>query len=146
LVRIFGRRIKGLPFLIAFVITIIFFVIAFELVGIPVNENLTIAIFGFGLMSGGFVSMWMRGILHQGHFSIIVGLIFIVIGGVMFYGVFSFAYTDESGEIQMKEKLWELTAQESGVFILLMIVGVASFISGLKQMMGSQYFWGMKRG
>lgn len=146
MVRIFGHRIKGLPFLIAFVITIIFFVVAFELTGIPINENLTIAIFGFGLMSGGFVSMWMRGILHQGHFNIIVGLIFIVVGAVMFYGVFSFAYTDEYGDIQMKEKLWELTAQESGVFILLMIVGFVSFVSGLKQMMGSQYFWGMKRG
>ncbi len=45
----------------------------------------------------------------------------------------------------MKEKLWELSVQESGVFILLIVVGFASLISGLKQMMGSQYFWGMKR-
>lgn len=145
MVRIFGHRIKGLPFLIAFVITIIFFVVVFELVGIPINQNLTIAIFGFGLMSGGLVSIWMKGILHQGHFSIVVGLIFIVIGGVMFYGVFSFAYTDENGDIQMKEKLWDLSAQESGVFILLIIVGFFSLVSGLKQMMGSQYFWGMRR-
>lgn len=145
MVRIFGRRIKGLPFLIAFVITIIFFVVVFDIVGIPINQNLTIAIFGFGLMSGGLVSIWMKGILHQGHFSIVVGLIFMVIGSVMFFGVFSFAYTDVDGEIKMKEKLWDLSVQESGVFILLIVVGFASLVSGLKQMMGSQYFWGMKR-
>ncbi len=83
MVKIFGHKIKGLPFLIAFVITIIFFVVVFDIVGIPINQNLTIAIFGFGLMSGGLVSIWMKGILHQGHFSIVVGLIFIVIGGAV---------------------------------------------------------------
>jgi len=96
-------------------------------------------------MSGGLTSNWRRGILHQGHFSIIVGLIFIVIGGVMFYGVFSFAYTDADGNIQHKEKLWDLTETESGIFILLVIVGIVSFVAGTNQMFQNQYQWGLKR-
>lgn len=146
MVRIYGYKIKGLPFLIGFVVTVIFFVIAFDNFNIAINQNLTIAIFGFGLMSGGFVSMWMKGILHQGHFSIVVGIIFLVIAIIILYGVSSFAMLDkDTGEIIMKEKLWDLTPQESGIFVLLGVVGFFSLVSGVKQMMGSQYFWGMKR-
>jgi len=77
--RIKGYKIRGLPFLITFIITVVFFVVAFDFFGIEFNDRVTIAVLGFGLMSGGFVSMWRKGLLHQGHFSIIVGLIFLVL-------------------------------------------------------------------
>ncbi len=144
MVRIRGYKIRGLPFLIGFVVTVIFFVIAFDIIGIEINDNITIAIFGFGLMTGGFISMWRKGLLHQGHFSIIVGLIFLVIGVTFVLGSFDVPVKDETGNIIVHERQWKLTPQEIGVFVLLAVVGGFSLVSGIKQAFANQYFWGRR--
>jgi len=103
------------------------------------------AIIGFGLMTGGFISMWRKGLLHQGHFSIIVGLIFLVVGIVFVAGSFDVPVKDDDGNIIVHERQWKMTPQEVGVFILLAVIGFFSLVSGVKQALGSQYFWGMRR-
>jgi len=143
--RILGHRIIGIPFAITFLITVIFFWIIFNYFAIEINQNMTIAILGIALMSGGFVSMWRKGILHQGHFSLVVGLIFVIVAGIMTVGAFNIPYKNDQGQIIVVNKLWDLTPQEVGIFLLLGIVGILSFVSGLKQMFGAGYFWGMKR-
>ncbi len=144
MVRIKGYKIRGLPFLIGFLVTVIFFVIAFDFIGIQINDNVTIAIFGFGLMTGGFISMWRKGLLHQGHFSIIVGLIFLVVGIVFVGGSFDVPVKDTDGTIIVHEKQWQMSPQEVGVFVLLAVVGAFSLVSGIKQAFQNQYFWGRR--
>jgi len=144
MVRIRGYKIRGLPFLIGFLVTVIFFVVAFDFIGIEINDKVTIAIMGFGLMTGGFISMWRKGLLHQGHFSIIVGLIFLVIGLVFVAGSFDVPVKDETGNIIVHEKQWKMTPQEVGVFVLLAVIGGFSLVSGIKQAFANQYFWGRR--
>lgn len=143
--RVFGHRIIGLPMIITFASTIIFLVIVFGQVGIEINQNMTIAIVGFALISGGFVSLWRKGKLHQGHFPIIVGLIFMIVGIVVAVGAFTIPYKNQQGVYIIIEKLWDLSPQEVGVFILLGLVGFLLFIFGMKQMFRAGYFWGTKR-
>jgi len=145
MVRIRGYKVKGLPFLFGFVVTVIIFVVIFDQVGIEFNDKIMIAILGFGLMVGGFISMWRRGILHQGHFQIVTGLIFLFVGLVFFAGSFDVPMKDENGNIILHEKFWKLTPQESGVFLLLAIVGFFSLVSGIKLSWSNQYFWGSRR-
>jgi len=133
------------PFLAGFLVTIIFFFIVFDNFGIEINEDLTLGIIFIALISGGFVSLWRLGKIHQGHFSMVIGIIFIVVAVVLLYGVASFAYTDEDGNIQMKEKLWTMTAQQSGVFVLVGVLGVLALITGIKLALQNAYFWGMGR-
>lgn len=144
--RIKGYKIRGIPFLITLIITIIFFVVVFSFFGIEITNNIFLAILLLGAISGGFVSMWVRGMLHQGHFSIVVGVLAIAVGVTFLYGVGSFSYLDDNGEIQKHEELWKLTPQQSGVFILVVIAGIFSLIGGIKQAMANQWSWGWSRG
>lgn len=135
-----------IPFLSGFIVTIIFFVIVFQYFGIDFTDKLVLAVLGFGLMIGVMVSFWKRGIFHQGHFPITTGFIFVVIGFVMFYGTFTYNEIDKStGEIVKKPQMWDLTPQESGAFILLIIVGILSMVGGVKTMFANSYNWGLKR-
>ncbi len=136
---------RGIPFLIGVVVTVVFFVIAFDQIGIEFTENITIAVFGFGLMTGGFISMWRKGMLHQGHFSIIVGIIFLVIGIVFVGGSFDVPVKNDDGGITVYEKQWKMTPQEIGVFVLLAVVGGFSLVAGVKQAFQNQWQWGWKR-
>ncbi len=133
-----------LPFLIGFFVTIIFFFIIFHQFGIEINDDLALGIILIALVVGGFIHLWRMGRLHQGHFSTVIGIIFIIVAVVLLYGVASFAYTDEFGNIQMKEKLWNLTPQESGVFVLIGVLGVFALITGIKLALQNQYFWGRR--
>jgi hypothetical protein len=134
------------PFLSGFLVTIIFFLIAFDYFGIEVNQDLALGIILIGLINGGFVSLWRLGKIHQGHFGMVIGFIFIIVAIIILYGVFSFAYTDDNGQIQMKQKLWDLTPQQSGVFVLIGVLGVFSLVTGIKLALQNAYFWGMGRG
>lgn len=143
--RIKGIKIRGIPFFSTIIITVVFFLIAFSYFEIEVNSNLFIAILLVGAISGGFVSMWKKGIVHQGHFSIVVGIIAIATSLTFLFGIGSFSYLDENGEINRYENLWSFTPQESGVFILVGVLGFLSLVSGVREAMGSQYLWGIKR-
>ena len=136
---------KGFKFLIYFVLTVIGFAIIFDYMGIQLNNKMILAILAFGVLIAGMISMYTRGIFHQGHLPVLMGIAFIAVGGLMFWGTLTYTYTDDEGRSQIKEQLWDLTPQESGVFILLIIVGISSTISGFKTMMGASYFWGMSR-
>jgi amino acid transporter len=138
------RVISFLPFVIGFAVTIIFFFVIFGQFDIEINGDLTVGIILIALIVGGFIHLWKMGSLHQGHFSTVIGVIFIIVAVVLLYGVASFAYTDENGEIQMKEKLWDLTPQESGVFVLIGVLGVFSLVTGIKLALQNQYFWGRR--
>jgi len=133
-----------LPFVIGFLVTVIFFFIIFDHFGIEINDDLTLGIILIALVVGGFIHLWRMGRLHQGHFSTVIGIIFIIVAVVLLYGVASFAYTDDFGNIQMKEKLWNLTPQESGVFVLVGVLGVFSLVAGIKLALQNQYFWGRR--
>lgn len=98
-----------------------------------------------GAISGGFVIMWSKGHIHQGHFSIIVGLIAIAVGVTFLYGIASFNYIDDTGSIVSHEKLWTLSPQESGVFVLLVIIGILSLVGGSKEALRNQWSWGWSR-
>ncbi len=143
--RVRGYKIKGVPFFITLIITVIFFYVTFSYFEIEINTNVILATILIGAIAGGFVSMWQKGILHQGHFSIVVGLLAISVGVIFLYGIASFNYLDEFGQIVSHEKLWTLKPQESGVFVLLVIIGIFSFIGGVKQALANQYQWGLKR-
>ena len=143
--RIRGYKIKGVPFFITMIITLIFFYVVFTHFEIEINTNVILAILLIGVIAGGFVSMWQKGILHQGHFSIVVGILAISVGVIFLYGIASFNFVDEFGDIVSHEKLWTLKPQESGVFVLLVIVGIFSLIGGVKQALANQYQWGLKR-
>lgn len=143
--RIRGYKIRGLPFLITVAITIVFFVIVFDHFDIEINGNMVFAILLIGVISGGFVSMWMKGWLHEGHFSIVVGIIAITVSVTFLFGIVSFNFTDDDGMVQSREKLWTLAPQESGVFVLVGVLGVFSLISGVNQAMSNQFLWGLKR-
>lgn len=145
MVRIKGYKLRGIPFLIGVVVTVVFFVIAFDQVGIEFTDKITIAVFGFGLMTGGFISMWRKGMLHQGHFSIIVGIIFLVIGVVFVGGSFDVPVKNDAGGITVYERQWMMTPQEIGVFVLLAVVGGFSLVAGVKQAFQNQWQWGWKR-
>lgn len=140
-----GYKIKGIPMLITIIITFIFFFVVFTYFGIEINNNVIIAILLIGIISGLFVTMWQKGKIHQGHFSIITGIIAIAVGVTFLYGIASFNYLDEEGQITTHEKLWDLTPQESGVFVLLVIVGIFSLIGGSKQALANQWSWGWSR-
>jgi len=145
MVRIRGYKIRGIPFLIGFLVTIIFFFVIFDQFDIEINNDLTLGIIIIALVNGGFVTLWSLGRIHQGHFGMVIGIIFIVVAVVLLFGVASFAYTDKDGNIQLKEKLWDLTPQESGVFVLVGVLGVFSLITGIKLSLQNAYFWGMGR-
>lgn len=134
------------PFTVGFVATLIFFFVVFDYFGIELTNWLILAILGFGLMHGAIVTASRRGIFHEGHMSILFGAIFLIIGSVLVYGTLTFDYFDEDGNKHTKEQLWDLTEQETGVFILLAIIGIWSIVGGIKQMMGYSYLWGIKRG
>lgn len=141
-------RFPKLPksFLTGFIVTIIFFVVVFYYFNIQFTDKLWLAVIGFGFMSGVLTSFWRRGIFHQGHFPIVTGFIFIVVGFVMFYGTFTYAELDKvTGEIVQKKQMWDLTPQEAGAFVLLIIIGILSMVSGLKTMFANSYNWGLKR-
>jgi len=140
----FKSCLSALPFLIGFLVTLIFFFVIFAHFEIEINDDLTLGIILISLIVGGFIHLWKMGRLHQGHFSTVVGVIFIIVALVLLYGVVSFAYTDEDGQIQMKEKLWNLTPQQSGVFVLVGVLGVFSLVTGIKLALQNQYFWGRR--
>ena len=136
--------LKVLPFVIGFIVTLIFFFVIFDHFEIEINDDLRLGIILIALIVGGFIHLWKMGRLHQGHFSTVIGIIFIIVAVVLLYGVASFAYTDEDGQIQMKEKLWNLTPQQSGVFVLVGVLGVFALITGIKLALVNQYFWGRR--
>lgn len=136
--------LKVLPFLIGFLVTVIFFFVVFDQFEIEINDDLTLGIILIALIVGGFIHLWSMGKLHQGHFSTVIGVIFIIVAVVLLYGVLSFAYTDENGEIQMKQKIWNLTPQQSGVFVLVGVLGVFALVAGIKLALQNQYFWGRR--
>ncbi len=76
--------------------------------------------------------------------SIIVGLIFLVVGIVFVAGSFDVPVKDDNGQITIHERQWKMTPQEVGVFVLLAVVGAFSLISGIKQAFMNQYFWGRR--
>lgn len=141
-----GRKVRGLTFIAGFVMTILFYVIVFDFVQIEFTDELWTLVVGLALFSGTLMFLNKKGIFHEGHFSIVVGMLFIVTGILMFYGTFSFNYVDDNGVIQTKEQLWSLSNQQSGAFILLAGIGVWSLLGGVRQMMGYSYLWGIKRG
>lgn len=136
------RHSKLIKFLVWFVVITAVFAVAFSYMGIQISNAMIVALLGFGLLISGMLHMYNRGIFHQGHFPMLMGIVFILVGGVMFWGTLSFGYVDGDGVKQTKEQLWDLTPQETGIFILLIIVGVWSFISGARQALGASYFWG----
>ena len=63
----------------------------------------------------------------------------------MFYGTFTYSSIDpDTGLIVQKEQMWDLTPQESGVFVLLIVVGILSIVSGMKQIFANSYWWGRR--
>ena len=144
--RIFRMRMPKIPkwFLAGFILTLIFFPIAFAYFGIEFTDKLWIAVFGFAIMSGVLASFWGRGWFHQGHTPVVVGFIFIVVGLVIVYGTFEFPFTNDAGEIEVKKQMWDLTPNESAVFVLLIVVGVLSVVSGMKQIFANSYWWGRR--
>jgi len=131
-------------FLSGFILTLIFFPIAFAHFGIEFTDKLWIAVFGFAFMSGVLASFWGRGWFHQGHTPVVVGFIFVVIGGIIVYGTFDFPYTNSAGEIIHNEQMWNLTPHETAVFILLIVVGILSMVTGMQQIFANSYWWGRR--
>ena len=132
-------------FLGGFIVTFIFFILAFEYLDIDFTDKLWFAVLGFSLMSGILASFWGRGWFHQGHTPVVVGFIFVVVGLVMFYGTFTYSSIDPvTGEIVQKEQMWDLTPQEAGAFVLLIILGLLSIVSGMKQIFANSYWWGRR--
>ncbi len=132
-------------FLSGFIATLIFFPIAFAYFDIEFTDKLWVAVLGFALLSGILTSFWGRGWFHQGHTPVVVGFIFVVVGLVLTYGTFTYTTIDNStGELVVKEQMWDLTPQESGVFVLLIVAGVLSIVSGMKQIFANSYWWGRR--
>jgi hypothetical protein len=133
------------PFIAGVLITLVFFIIAFQIQGIEITEKLWIALFFFAFIVGMAISIWRRGIFHQGHFPVVLGFIFVVVGLVMFNGTFTYKEVNpETGELQQREQMWDLTPQESGAFIILIVLGILSIVSGMKQIFANSYWWGRR--
>lgn len=133
------------PFIAGFLVSFVFFIIAFGIFNINITDKLWIAILGFSILVAMSVSIWRRGIFHQGHFPVVLGFIFVVVGLVMFNGTFTFKTVDEvTGELVQREQMWDLTPPEAGAFILLIVVGILSIVSGMKQIFANSYWWGRR--
>jgi hypothetical protein len=134
-----------IKFTVIFTIIAIVFAVAFSYIGIIITDKMVLAIIGFALLTSLLISMHQKGIFHQGHFPMTFGFVFIIIGGLMFWGTLDFEYFDDDGNLTQKGKLWDLTSQESGIFILLIVIGIWSFYDGARQALGASYFWGQRR-
>jgi len=134
-----------IPFIAGFLVTFVFFIIAFTQFDIGITDKLWLAILGFSVIVGMMVSIWRRGIFHQGHFPVVIGAIFVIVGLVMFNGTFTYKTVDEvTGELVQKPQMWDLTPPEAGAFILLIVIGLFSIVSGMKQIFANSYWWGRR--
>ncbi len=121
--------------------TLITFFVGFHFLEIEINTNLAFTIIVFSLGIGGLWKIRKR--FHGGQLPIILGLVFIGYGGFLFYGSLEYNYEDsETGEVKLKEKLWDFSSRNAGVFILVVVAGIISFVTGGKQAWQAMYFWG----
>jgi len=137
---------KGLiKFGIIFAVIVTAFLVVFYYIGIEINDRMLLAILGLSLLSAMIISLHRKGVFHEGHFPITSGVVFLLVGVGMFWGTLSYSYYDDDGNLQRHEKLWDLSSQEAGMFLLLIAFGGYSIYGGLSQMFQASYSWGMKR-
>ncbi len=130
-----------ISFIVGFVASLIVFLVGFNYIGVEVNFNLGLFIILFSLGIGGLIKMRKK--WHQGQLPMFLGLLMIIAGAVLFYGDMEYkTKNSETGELELKDRWWNLTSKQDGIFILLLIFGLITLIAGMKQSFSSAYFWG----
>jgi len=138
-------KFKLIRFGIELAIIFIIFVVIFSFTSVEFTGFLLFAFLIIALMATGILEGYKRGLFHQGHFPILFGLVAMIGAGILIVGTFEFSYMTEEGVIEKKEKLYDFTPIETGVFIFVMAFGYVSLHGGVKQALNNQWQWGWKR-
>ena len=123
-------------------IILILLVVAISFTSVEFTNLLIFSLFFIAVLIAGQIEGHRRGLFHQGHFPILFGLTAILFGGVMLSGTLEWTNSDGT----TKSKWFDFTPVEAGIFIFVIIIGILSLITGLKQALQAQYFWGRAGG
>ncbi len=114
------------------------FMIGLSFSSVEFTGLLVFALFFIAVIIAGQIEGHRRGLFHQGHFPMLFGVTAVIFGAVMFSG--SLEWTNSDGT--PKDKWWDFNPIEAGIFLFIIIIGILSFITGAKQSLQNQYFWG----
>lgn len=131
----------GIGFIIGFIVTVIAFYFGFSVMGININYSLGWFIFLFAVAIG--VLLRFKGRFHLGHLPMLMGAIFIIGGLTLFWGTFTFNYVDpQTGNVVPKPQWWDLDYQQTGIFLIMAVIGIILFVKGVRGAMANWYFFG----
>jgi len=135
-------RSKFFPFGVIFGIVLI--VVAFTIptiFGLQVTTMAVLALLGFALLISVVVYAFRKHRLHFGHLGFIIGVIFLVVGGTLFYGSISFSGVGLDQQPFFKEKDWELPSLGKGIALMMAGVGILLIFFGLRTLGANMYWW-----
>jgi len=133
---------KAIRFGIEVVIIWAVFLIALSLTSVEYTQMLLLVTFMISLVIAGMMEGHRSGLFHQGHFPMLAGIVLVLTGVSLIYGTWDFSYMNDDGTTGHKEKWYDFTPVEQGIYIFMVIAGILSFITGAKMALQNQYFWG----
>jgi len=135
-------RSRFFPFTVIFLIVLIAVALAIPaLFGMEITTSAILALSGFALLITVILFAYRKRKLHFGHLGFMLGVIFLVVGGTLFYGSISFAGVGLDQQPFFKEKSWELPSLGKGIALMMAGIGILLIFFGMRTMGANMYWW-----